>query len=211
MSLERRIFEARELRLEERAAGELPTIRGYAVVFNELSSVLWGFREEIAPEAFADSVDDDDVLALWSHQDAQVLGRTKNHTLRLESDGTGVGFALDPADTQAGRDAVTSIRRGDVDGMSFGFRLLPNGETWRYGDDDMPIRRVVKAKLIEISPTAFPAYPQTSVSARALYGEKVEIPPDFRGATGSGAVDGAEALRAQAEARSRRMRMLALG
>ena len=212
MTLERRIFETRGLRLEQRAEGKMPLIRGYAVVFNALSSVLWGFREEIAPEAFADSVESGDVRALWSHQDALVLGRTKNGTLSLAIDDEGVRYDLEPAATQAGRDAVTSIRRGDVDAMSFGFRVLPEGASWRYDDDEQLIRRVTNAELIEISPVAFPAYPQTNASVRALrelYGEEVDIPPEFRGATDLGAVDAA-VQQALADARNRRMRMLAL-
>ncbi len=212
MSLERRYFEMQSVAVEERADGQMPILRGYSVPFNKLSNVLWGFREEIAPEAFEESVETGDVRAFWSHDSSLVLGRTKNGTLNLELDDEGVRFELEPADTQAGRDALISIRRGDVDAMSFGFIVLPDGAKWRQNEEGELIRRVTNAELIEISPVAFPAYPQTNVSARELrarYGEEVDIPPEFRGATDLGAVDAA-AQQALADARNRRMRMLAL-
>lgn len=144
-------------------AGEKPTIGGYAAVFERKSVMLYGFREKIAPGAFRDSLQDD-IRALWQHDTAQVLGRTRAGTLRLWEDERGLGFEVDPPDTQTGRDALTLIARGDVDQMSFGFNVPINGDAWTEDEDGIPLRTIKRAKLIEVSPVTFPAYPDTSAS-----------------------------------------------
>jgi HK97 family phage prohead protease len=50
-----------------------------------------------------------------------VLGRNKSGTLRLSVDGIGLRYEIDPPDTQAARDLIESLRRGDVSGSSFAF------------------------------------------------------------------------------------------
>jgi HK97 family phage prohead protease len=160
-------FEHRSFALgdvEVRADASQPVIRGYAAVFNRLSQNLYGFREQIAPGAFTETLTGD-VRALWQHDTAQVLGRTKNNTLRLWEDDKGLGFELIPPDTQVGRDAVALIGRGDVDQMSFGFNVPTGGDEWTEGEG-MPVRTVRKATLYEISPVTFPAYTDTSAILR---------------------------------------------
>ena len=141
--------------------GEYPTIGGYAAVFERKSVMLYGFREKIMAGAFQDSLRDD-IRALWQHDTSQVLGRTRSGSLRLWEDDTGLGFELDPPDTQTGRDAVTLIIRGDVDQMSFGFNVPVNGDDWSEDEDGIPLRIIKRAKLVEVSPVTFPAYPDTS-------------------------------------------------
>jgi HK97 family phage prohead protease len=143
-------------------ADDKRTIGGYAAVFERKSVMLYGFREKIQPGAFVDSLQDD-VRALWQHDTSQVLGRTRSGTLRLWEDETGLGFELEPPDTQTGRDAVTLIGRGDVDQMSFGFTVPIDGDEWSDDEDGIPLRTIKRAKLIEVSPVTFPAYQDTSV------------------------------------------------
>jgi HK97 family phage prohead protease len=180
--MERRFFEVAELRAVEKDDG--PLITGYAALFNVRSVVLWGaFREVIEPGAFAESIAGDDIRALWQHDTALVLGRSKAGTLTLSEDERGLRVEIAPPDTQAGRDAVTSIRRGDVDQMSFGMSVLSDGESWREEEDGTIVRRVRKAKLWEVSPVTFAAYPQTEVGVRSLFGDEPTIPAGVRGAT----------------------------
>lgn len=108
--------ESYPINAEVRAAGDgkPAMISGYAARFNELSVVLYGmFRERIAPGAFAETLASDDIRSLWNHNADYVLGRN-NGTLRLQEDDTGLFMEVDPPDTQAGRDALISVQRGDV-------------------------------------------------------------------------------------------------
>lgn len=143
------------------------TLTGYAVKWEKKSKVLGyfrKFREQFRKGAFADSLEKDDQRFLWSHDTSKVLGRTKNGTLRLEEDDIGLRFELDLPNTTLGNDTYESIKRGDVDGVSFGFRV--ESDEIHEPDDDLPLRTVTKARLLEVSAVAFPAYPDSEVSAR---------------------------------------------
>lgn len=52
------------------------TISGYFAVFNSETELWPGAYEEIAPEAFANTMSND-IRALTNHDDTLVLGRTK--------------------------------------------------------------------------------------------------------------------------------------
>ena len=163
--IERRSYQVSELRLVE--GDDSRVIDGHAAVFNTLSEDLGGFREKIDPGAFAQTIRDDDVRALWNHQAGVVLGRSKNDTLSLSEDKIGLAFTLDVARTQAGDDALVSIKRGDVDQMSFGFRVQE--EQWDEDHDKDETTRTLKVlQLLDISPVTFPAYPETDVAKRSL-------------------------------------------
>lgn len=145
------------------------TLSGYAVKWEKKSSVLgmfFKFREQIKKGAFLESLNNDDQRFLWSHDISKVLGRTKNKTLKLNEDDTGLRFELDLPKTTLGNDTYESIKRGDVDGVSFGFRV--EDDEVAEPDDDLPLRTVKKAKLLEVSAVAFPAYPDSAVSARGF-------------------------------------------
>ena len=159
MNIEKRVINAAlEVRSSEDEKSSILT--GRAVPFNELSEDLGGFRERIAPGAFDLNVRD--IKALWSHDTSRVIGSTRVKTLKLEEKSSGIDFELDLPDTTTGRDAATTIERGDVDGVSFGF--IVHQDTFEQIDGDV-VRTVLRGDLIEISPVAFPAYSQTDVSA----------------------------------------------
>lgn len=166
-SMERRFFDVAELRVAQgEGEGKPKVIRGYAAVFGKLSVEMYGFREKIAKGAFASSIaNGDDVRALWNHAPAYVLGRTKNSTLSLAEDETGLLVEITPPDTEMARGFLASIERGDVDQMSFGFRTLE--QEWDIDENDQYVRTLTKVKLYEVSPVTFPAYTDTSVGIRS--------------------------------------------
>jgi len=145
-----------------------PVIRGYAAVFNELSVDLGGFRERIAPGAFARSVGDGDVRALWDHDSKFVLGRTRAGTLALAEDERGLAVEIRPPDAGWTGDLLTSMRRGDVDQMSFGFFV--RRDKW-LTEDGLTVRVLEDVDLFDVSVVTYPAYPQTSAEARKAAGE----------------------------------------
>lgn len=128
------------------------------------------FVEQIAKGAFDQALREARIMALWSHDTRQVLGSTANGTMRLRSDDVGLHFEVDLPDTTAARDAWESISRRDVDSTSFGF--ITRKDKWstekREGKPPLYRRTVLDADLKEISPVAFPAYPENSVSVRNL-------------------------------------------
>ena len=99
---ERRFFAIDQLVIEHRAEGDdkKPMIRGHAAVFNQLSEDLGGFREQIAPGAFKDALEKDDVRALFNHDDNLILGRNTAKTwggsVTLFQDYTNVDSVLFP-------------------------------------------------------------------------------------------------------------------
>lgn len=144
------------------------TITGYAIKWEMKSHPMgyWTrFKEQFKKGAFTESLTKEDQRALWSHDTSKVLGRTKNGTLRLYEDDIGLRFELDLPNTTLGNDAHETIKRGDVDGVSFGFRMRK--QEWDESDPDNIVRTISQADLFEISPVGFPAYPDSHVSARS--------------------------------------------
>lgn len=156
------------LAVERRGEGRPPLIRGHAAVFNKLSENLGGFREVIAPGAF-DGVLGDDVRALFNHDGSLILGRSTAGTLRVGIDSEGLTYEIDPPDTQYARDLLVSLERGDVRESSFGFRVAHGGDRWDENEDGVLIRTITRvARLFDVSPVTFPAYPDTDSTKRAL-------------------------------------------
>jgi HK97 family phage major capsid protein/HK97 family phage prohead protease len=164
--------------LEVKAAGssEKATLSG-SILYNVRSAVMrdiWGdeFQEILAPGCFDKHLENRDVVALWSHDTGQVLGNTKNQTLRLDSNEERLAFELDLPNTTAGKDAAESIRRGDVDGVSFG--MVVTKDKWA-NEDGLFVRTILEAELWEISPVAFPAFPANEVTCRSLENYRKEL------------------------------------
>lgn len=165
--IERRELSVAELRIAKEDDG--PKIRGYAAVFNKLSEDLGGFREQIAPGAFAKALARNDVRALVNHNPDLVLGRNKSGTLRLSEDEHGLAIEIDPPDTQTARDTMTLLERGDISQMSFAFTV--NKDTWQEEKGKVPIRTLEEVNLFDVSVVTYPAYPQTSAQVRSAFME----------------------------------------
>ena len=144
--------------MEVRAAKPM-VLEGYAAVFDEETD-LGAFREKIAPGAF-DDVLDNDVRLLVDHNPPP-LARTTNGTLQLSVDERGLKYRAELVDTQAARDLYEMVKRGDINQSSFAFTIAEQ----EY-DSEKELRTVTKvAKLFDVAPVCFAAYPQTDVAAR---------------------------------------------
>ena len=166
----RALTQGLELRAADEAAGT-KTAAGYAVLYNQEANVHGYWIETIAPGAFDQSIQERDVLAVHSHDTGRVVGRKNAGTLTLRSDSKGLAFENPLPDTTDGRDLAVQIDRGDISGMSFGFRALK--QEW---DDtqDPPKRTILEGELYEITYTPMPVYHQTEVGLRSLEGARQE-------------------------------------
>ena len=157
--------------VEFRAGGDKRTLSGYAAVFNSDTSIGGYFVERIAPGAF-DSAMGADVRALVDHDSGRVIGRTKSGTLRLSQDATGLRVEVDVPNTTDGNDLWELVERGDISGMSFGFRVTK--QQWDDTDPENPVRTIQAVDLFEVSAVAFPAYEDTTLAARSLEAARAE-------------------------------------
>ena len=145
------------------ADGAPSSIAGFATVWNRYSQNLGGFVEQFAPGAFDRSIDDDDQVATFNHDDRMILGRRSAETLVVASGGSGLEYRISVDAGQTDHmNVARKIDRGDVVGSSFTFDPLPDGMSWSYTEQDMLLCTVSAARLFEVAPVVWPAYPATS-------------------------------------------------
>ena len=161
---ELRYVKAKELRVAKADDGTR-SITGYAACFNVQSLDFGGWSEMISPSAFTRTLQDNpDVLCLYDHSTAAVLGRTKSSTLALEVDSVGLKFTCKLPATTVASDLAVSIDRGDIEGCSFGF--VCESDVWTSMVDGSALRTLLDVTLYEVTITSSPAYTDTSVSFR---------------------------------------------
>jgi len=158
-----------EFRAEQ--VGEDRFIEGYFSVFGSTYELWPGATESIDPHAFDDALSDD-IRALIDHETRLVLGRNKAGTLELKIDSRGLWARaqINQSDTDA-TNLYSRVERGDVDQCSFGFDILD--EETEYREDGTVHWTIKKVKLYEVSVVTFPAYQDTSVSARKKEYEQI--------------------------------------
>lgn len=176
-----RSFALTEVRLSDAGTPD-PVIEGYAAVFDQPTVIQdWfgGYRETIAPGAFKKTIREADVRALFNHNPDWVLGRNKAGTLTLKEDDHGLAVTIHPPDTAVARDLVESMRRGDINQMSFGFETIK--DQWTFAkDEELDDRRLLEVRLWDVSPVTFPAYPQTEAYVRSAIAalQRYVTPPE---------------------------------
>jgi len=145
-------------------SGEM-VIEGYFAVFNSNYEMWEGASESIAEGAFDSSLSND-VRGLTNHDTTLVLGRTKAHTLELKTDSHGLWgrITINPKDSDA-VNTYERVKRGDVDQCSIGFMV--RSEETDFRADGSIHWTITDVELFEVSVCTFPAYEETSVSARA--------------------------------------------
>lgn len=159
--IERRTFTIKNVEARQAEDGTM-RLSGYAAVFND-DSVPLPFIERIAPGAFRKTLTETPDVRLLINHEGLPLARTKNGTLRLTEDEIGLYMDADLPDTQAARDLYTLVERGDVDQMSFAFRVIR--QKWNEGRTERTLTELSLADG-DVSVVTYPAYPTTSVEAR---------------------------------------------
>lgn len=172
MNRETRQMRSIASKFETRESEEGLFIEGYFSVFNSTYELWPGATESVAPGAFANTLGGD-IRALIDHETRLVLGRNKSGTLELREDSHGLWgrVKINPND----QDAVNlyeRVKRGDVDQCSFGFDIVK--EDTEVRDDGSVHWTIREVKLYEVSVVTFPAYTETSVSARKRDFEEIQ-------------------------------------
>lgn len=166
--MDRKIKQTRSLQTELKTRVEPDAqdmyIEGYFAVFGRETELWPGAYEEIAPEAFDETLNND-IRALINHDTTLVLGRTKAGTLELKTDSYGLWgrVKINPKDSDA-VNLYERVKRGDVDQCSFGFNITSEETDWR--DDGTVKWTITGIDLHEVSVCTFPAYEDTGVQAR---------------------------------------------
>lgn len=125
----------------------------------------FGSYTEVIRAGALDEADLSDTRLLYNHDLSKVpLARTPK-TMRLETDQAGLRMVAMLPDTEEGRSVHTAVKRGDLSGMSFAFVVADGGSHYDPKTNTRVITKI--KKILECSVVPFPAYPTTSVEARA--------------------------------------------
>lgn len=128
---------------------------GFASVTNkpyEMEDLAGGFNEEVVSGAFRKTLDEGcDTTFLLNHS-GMSLARTKSGTLKLSEQAVGSPtglFAearLDPSNPTVAA-LRSAVQRGDLDEMSFAFRVTRQRWDWASGDTDLDHRYIQEVNL----------------------------------------------------------------
>lgn len=144
--------------LEFKAEGA-DKVEGYGAVFGNVDQG-W---DVIEPGAFADSLKSDrKVRFLWQHSPWDVIGTWDD----LSEDDKGLrvrGRLL--GDVQRGKEAMSLLKAGAIDGLSIGYRAVE----WRESklESGNWVRIIEKADLFEVSLVTFPMNPAATLDAKS--------------------------------------------
>jgi uncharacterized protein len=167
----KRYYEIQELRAAEPGEDGKYIIDGYAIVYEQRTNV-GDYFQEIIKRGALDGADMTDVPLFIHHNGRKIpLARSRNNngnsTMTLTPDEKGLYFEaeLDVENNVEAKALYSSIKREDISGMSFSFRV--DEEKWTDLDTDLPTREIYKfAKIYEISALWSPQYEGTNINAR---------------------------------------------
>lgn len=146
-------------------------IVGRPIVYDSKTDICGMFAEVIDKGAL-NKTDLKDVRFLVNHDISKIpLARsrknTENSTMQLTVDDKGmeIRVTLDTENNTEAKNLYSAIERGDISGMSFMFSV--DKEKWENLKSDYPTRHIKAiSRVIEVSAVTFPAYEETSVTAR---------------------------------------------
>ena len=147
-------------------------LSGQPIVFDAATDLGW-YTEIIDRDALADT-DLRDVRFLVNHNTDMIpLARSRNNNenstmqMTVTPEGMDIRVDLDTENNADARSLYSAVERGDITGMSFMFTV--DKDTWLDADSEHPTRYIRSiGKVFEVSAVTFPAYEQTSISARGL-------------------------------------------
>lgn len=147
-------------------------LEGTPIVYDSWTDLGW-YDEQIQRGAL-DNTDLTDVRFLINHNTDMIpLARSRNNNenstmqMTVNEGGMNIRVNLDTENNADARSLYSAVERGDIDGMSFMF--VVDGELWEEEDSEHPKRTITDIeKVFEVSAVTFPAYEQTSISARGL-------------------------------------------
>lgn len=142
-------------------------ITGVPIVFEQPTDIGGWFEETIARGAISEDVLRD-VAFFYNHDlNTKPLARTRTGKLKFSIENDGVHMDADVnLERSDSNDLYLAIQDGDIDGMSFMFRI--ESEEWTDLETDYPKRRITKIGYVqEVSAVNYPAYEGTSINARA--------------------------------------------
>ena len=134
-------------------------IKGYAVVFN--SPETYGYTEVIDKHAL-DETDMSDVVLRYNHNDSFiVLARTRNGSLKLNTDDVGLMMNANlQNDITDHKNIFNAIKSELIDKQSFAFSV--EEDSYDYDTDTRTILKI--GKLYDVSVVDQPFYNATDVS-----------------------------------------------
>ncbi len=158
-----------EIRAAEPAADGKQTLilRGRPIIYDTPTLIEDGSGSytEIIRSGALDGADLSDVRLLYNHDLGKVpLARTPK-TMSLTLDSEGLTFEAVLPETAGAKEVYEAVRRGDLSGMSFAFKVPEGGDFYDAYTNTRTIRQI--AKVYECSVVPYPAYPTTSVEARS--------------------------------------------
>jgi len=152
-----------------RAVDDGNYIEGHPAIYSQVTNIGNWFYEVIERGAF-DNCNFDDVLFCINHNEEMIpLARSRRNnvksTMQLNVDDAGIAIkaSLDIDNNNDASSLYSSVKRGDIDGMSFIFYV--EEERWEGLDTDMPTRHILKIKKVrEVSAVNHPAYTGTDIN-----------------------------------------------
>ncbi|EJQ56204.1 HK97 family phage prohead protease [Bacillus cereus BAG6X1-2] len=156
-----------ELRAADPAGDSSLILNGRPIVYNQPTTIKAPFGEyiEIIKRGALDKADLSDIRLLYNHDMSKIpLARTPK-TMSFALDSVGLTMRAELPETEEGKSVYTAVRRQDLSGMSFAFKVPEGGSQFDAKTNTRTITKIEKVYEFSICP--FPAYPQTSVEARA--------------------------------------------
>ncbi|MEU8270140.1 HK97 family phage prohead protease [Sphaerisporangium sp. NPDC049002] len=158
------------VQVEVRAASDgSATIEGYASVTEhgyEMWDMFGAYTEVVRAGAFTKTLSEQPQVQLLLNHGGLAMAYTKSGTLRLSEDDTGLHMAAEVNTTRSDvRDMLAALKDGDVDEMSFAFRVVR--QQWSPDYDQRDITEV-SLNRGDVSVVNFGANPGTSVALRGL-------------------------------------------